>query len=57
MVDGEVKVLEHRRKLELRRRDFVVARLRGNAELPQALFDLAHELEDTRLDRAKVVVV
>ena len=56
VVDGEVEVLEHRRKLELRRRDLVVARLRRDAELPEALLDLGHELEDARLDRAEVVV-
>ena len=56
VVDGEVEVLEHRRKLELRRRDLVVARLRGDAELPEARLDLGHELEDARLDRAEVVV-
>ena len=57
VVDGEVKVLEHRRELELRGRDFVVARLRGDSELPKALLDLGHELEDARLDCAEVVVV
>ncbi len=56
VVDGEVQVLEHRRELELRRRDLVVARLRGDAELPEARLDLGHELEDARLDRAEVVV-
>ena len=57
VVDGEVEVLEDRRKLELRGRDLVVARLRGDAELPENLLHLGHELQDARTDRAEVVVV
>ena len=57
MVDGEVEVLERRRKLELRGCDLVVARLRRDAEPPEAVLHLVHELEDARADRAEVVVV
>ena len=56
VIDGEVQVLEHRRQLELRGRDLVVARLRGDAEPPETVLDFGHELEDARLDRAEVMV-
>ena len=57
VIDREIDVLEHRRQFELRRRDLVVTRLRGNAELPQTKLHLVHELEDTRTDCTKIMVV
>ena len=57
VVHGEVEVLEHGRELELRGRDLVVARLRGDAELPEDVLHLGHELQDARTDRAVVVVL
>ena len=57
VVHGEVELLEDRRKLELRGRDLVVARLRGDAELPELRLHLGHELQDARTNRAVVMVV
>ena len=56
VVAREVKLLELRGELELRRGDFVVARLRGDAKLPQFTFHFVHEREDAVGDRAEVVV-
>ena len=57
VVDGEIHLLEHGCELELRGRDLVVAGLRRDAELPETLLDLGHELQDARAYRAVVVVV
>ena len=57
VIDGKVQVLEHRRELELGRRDLVVPRLRRNAKPPETVLDLAHEFEDARLDRPEVVIL
>ena len=57
MVTAEVQLLEHRRELELGGSDLVVARLRRDAEFPELLLDLVHEVEDAHLDRAEVMVL
>ena len=57
VVAAEVQFLEHRRKLELGGRNLVVACLRRNAELPEFLLDLVHEVEDAGADRTEVVVL
>ena len=56
VVAGKVQLLELRRKLELRGRDLVVTRLRRDAELPQLLLHVVHEIEDPLRDRAEIVV-
>ena len=57
VVAADVRVAEYRRELVLRRRDFVVLRLRHYAELPELLVELCHELRDARPYRAEVMVV
>ena len=57
VVNREILVLEHRRQLELRRRHLVVACLGRDAEPPELLVHLLHELQYARTDRAIVVVV
>ena len=57
VVAGEVDVLEERRELELGGGDLVVARLGWDAEAPELVLDLGHEVEDARLDGAEVVVL
>ena len=57
VVAADVRVLEHRRDLVLRRRDLVVARLDRHAELGQLLLGLEHAREHALGDRAEVVVV
>ena len=49
--------LVHRRHLELRRRDLVVAGLGGDAEAPQLAVEIHHEREDPLADRAEVLVL
>ena len=57
VVGADVRVLEDRRDLVLRRRDLVVARLDRHAELLQLALGLEHAGEDPLGDRAEVVVV
>ena len=57
MVGGDVAALEHRRDLELARRDLVVAGLGGDAELEQLTLGVHHEAEHALGDRTEVVVV
>ena len=56
VIDGEIKPFEHRRKLELRGGDLVVARLCRNTEFPQPFLDLGHELQHPRADGSEIVV-
>ena len=57
VVRADVRVLEDRRDLVLRRRDLVVAGLDRHAELGQLLLGLEHAREHALGDRAEVVVV
>ena len=57
LVDGAIRVRENRRELVLRRRDLVVLGLRGNAELPQLVVELLHELVHRRANGAEVVLL
>ena len=57
VINRKILVLEHWRELELRRGHLVVARLGRDAEPPELLVHLLHELQHARTDRAVVVVV
>ena len=57
VVRADVRVLEDRRDLVLRRRDLVVAGLDRHAELGELLLGLEHAREHALGDRAEVVVV
>ena len=57
MVGREVGILEHRRELELARRDLVVARLGRNSELEQLAFALEHEGEHPFGNRAEIMIL
>ena len=57
VVGGDVRVLEDRRDLVLRRRDLVVAGLDRHAELVQLVLALQHAGQDALGDRAEVMVV
>ena len=57
VVAADVRVLEHRRHLVLRRRDLVVARLDRHAEPGELLLGLEHAGEHALGDRPEVVVV
>ena len=57
VVDGDVRLLEHRRHLELRRRDFVVPRHDRHAELVQLVLRLGDARLDALRDAAEVVVL
>ena len=57
VVASEVHFLEHRGEFELRGRDFVVAGLRRNAELPEFGLDFVHEVEDAGRNATEVMVV
>ena len=57
VVGADVRVLEDRRDLVLRRRDLVVAGLDRHAELRQLALGLEHVREHALGDRAEVVVV
>src|ERR1700740_3002600 len=57
MVGREVGILEHRRELELARRDLVVARLGWNSELEQLAFALEHEGEYPLGNGAKIMIL
>ena len=56
VVDRQVDFLEHRGDFELGGRDFVMARLGGNAEPPQLAVEFAHKRQNARLDCAEIVV-
>ena len=56
VVAREVQLLELRGEFELRGRDFVVARLCGDAELPQFALDVVHEGKYPVGYRAEIVV-
>ena len=57
VVCGNVHGAVHRRKLMLPRRRLVVLGLRHNAQLPQLVVELLHEIVHTFFDRAEIVVV
>ena len=57
MICRDVRSFEHRRNLELTRRDLVVARFRRDAELEELALRVEHEREDALGNRAEVVVV
>ena len=57
VIGRDVRALEHRRDLELARRDLVVARLHRDAELEELLLALEHEREHALGDRAEVLVL
>ncbi len=56
VVAGEVHFFEHRGKFELGRSNFVVAGLGRNAELPEFLFNVVHEVDDASRNATEVVV-
>ena len=56
VVAGEVHFFEHRSEFELGRSDFVVAGLGRNAELPEFLFHIVHEVDDACRNATEVVV-
>ena len=56
VVASEVHFFEHRSKFELSRSDFVVAGLSRNAELPEFLFHIVHEVQNARRNATEVVV-
>ena len=56
VVNCDVELFEHGCQFELSRRDFVVAGLGRDAELPELLFNFCHELEDAGLDGSKIVI-
>ena len=56
LIDSAIRIRENRRKLVLRRSDLVVLGLRGNAELPQLVVELFHELVHRRANGAEVVL-
>ena len=56
VVAGEVHFFEHRSKFELGRSDFVVAGLGRNAEFPEFLFHIVHEVQDACRNTTEVVV-
>ena len=57
VVGGDVHGAEHRRKLVLTGGDLVVLGLRDDAELPQLVVQLLHEVVYAFFDRAEIVVV
>ena len=57
LVNRAVRVRVNRRELMLCRGDLVVLRARGDAERPQLVVELLHELVDGRADRAEVVLL
>ena len=57
VVNSKVQILKHRSELKLSGSHFVVARLRGNAELPKALLHLCHKVKNPRADCAEIVIV
>ena len=56
VVASEVYFLEHRGKFELGRSHFVMAGLGRNAELPEFLFHIVHEVDDASRNATEVVV-
>ncbi len=56
VVAGEVHFLEHRGEFELGRGDFVVAGLGRDAELPEFLFHIVHEVDNACRNATEVVV-
>ena len=57
LIDRERDIAEHRSEFELARSDLVVACLQRDAEEPELLLEVAHEVEHAARDRAEVVVV
>ena len=57
VVDGERALLKDRRELVLGRRDLVVLGLDRDAELPELVVDLLHEVVDRGADGAEVVLL
>ena len=57
VVNRQVEVFEHRGEFKLTRRDFVVPRFGGNAQRPKLFFDVCHEVQNSGLNRAEVMVV
>ena len=56
MVNRQVELFKHRRNFELSRSYFIVTGLGGNAQTPQFLVYFAHERQNTRFDRAEIVI-
>ncbi len=57
VIDGDVRLLEHRRHLELARRDFVVPRDDRHAELVQLVLDFGDARLNALGDAAEVVIL
>ena len=56
VVDRQVHVLKQRSQFKLRGRHFVVAGLGRDSQSPEFLFHVAHEIKDTGLDGAEIMV-
>ena len=57
LIRGDIRVSKDRRKLVLRRSNFVVLRLGKDAHFPQFQIEIPHERCDARTDRAEIVIL